>query len=120
MAKYDLPNLSNKYGKDIVQSLQKYKVETSIDLGMHILPPSQKDLENLETILAANTFDKPNVKLSVYKNRRGRYKGVYLWCKADLGICRIKPMFCTTWDYEIQSIEDLKIFTKEEEEGAFD
>lgn len=94
-------------------------IADSIDLGMHILPPSQKDLENLDTILSANTFDKPNAKISVYKNRRGRYKGVYLWCKADLGICRVKPMFCTSWDYEIQSIEDLKIFTKDDEEGAF-
>ena len=87
---------------------------------MHILPASDKDLENLAPILSANTFEKPNVKLSIYKNRRGRYKGVYLWCKADLGICRVKPMFCTSWNYEIQSIEDIKIFTKDDEEGAFD
>ena len=60
---------------------------------------------------------KPNLKLSVYKNRRGRYKGVYLWCKADLGCCRVKPMFCTTYDYEILNVEDLKILT--EEPGAF-
>lgn len=94
-------------------------IADSIDLGVHILPASEKDLENLAPILSANTFEKPNVKLSVYKNRRGRYKGVYLWCKADLGICRVKPMFCTSWNYEIQSIEDIKIFTKDDEEGAF-
>lgn len=94
-------------------------IADSIDLGVHILPASEKDLENLAPILSANTFEKPNVKLSIYKNRRGRYKGVYLWCKADLGICRVKPMFCTSWNYEIQSIEDIKIFTKDDEEGAF-
>lgn len=93
-------------------------IADSIDLGMHILPSTQKDFEGLETILAANTFDKPNVKISIYKNRRGRYKGVYLWAKADYGTCRFKPMFATTWDYEIISIEDLKIIT--EEPGAFD
>ena len=92
-------------------------IADSIDLGMHLLPATQKDLEGLETILATNTFEKPNVKMSVYKNRRGRYKGVYLWCKADLGTCRVKPMFATTWDYEIISIEDLKIMT--EDPGAF-
>ena len=54
----------------------------------------------------------------MYKNRRGRYKGIYLWTKADYGTCRFKPMFATTWDYEIISIEDLKIIT--EEPGAFD
>ena len=92
-------------------------IADSIDLGMHILPVTQKDLEGLETILSANTFDKPNAKISVYKNRRGRYKGVFLWCKSDLSTCRIKPMFATTWDYEIISIEDLKILT--EDPGAF-
>jgi hypothetical protein len=55
--------------------------------------------------------------LSVYKNRRGRYKGIILWCKANLGTCRVKPMFATTYDYEILSMEDIKIIT--EEDGAF-
>lgn len=92
-------------------------IADSIDLGMHILPVTPKDIEGLETILSANTFEKPNAKISVYKNRRGRYKGVYLWCKSDLGTCRVNPMFATTWDYEIINIEDLKIIT--EEPGAF-
>ena len=93
-------------------------IADKIDLGSILLPVKQKDLEALELILSANTFDKPNLKLSVYKNRRGRYKGVYLWCKADLGCCRVKPMFCTTFDYEILNVEDLKIIT--EEPSAFD
>ena len=59
----------------------------------------------------------PNIKISVYKNRRGRYKGVYLWCAADLGICRIKPMFVTGYDYEMKSIDDIKIMV--DEESAF-
>ena len=84
-------------------------IADSIDLGMHILPATQKDFENMETVLAANTFDKPNVKLSIYKNRRGRYKGVYLWCKADLSTCRIRPMFATGWDYELIQMDDLQI-----------
>jgi replicative DNA helicase len=93
-------------------------IADKIDFGSILLPVKPKDLEALEIILSANTFDKPNLKLSVYKNRRGRYKGVYLWCKADLGCCRVKPMFCTTYDYEILNVEDLKILT--EEPGAFD
>ena len=55
--------------------------------------------------------------MSVYKNRRGRYKGVILWCKADLGTCRIQPMFCTTYGYEIIQMNDIKIIV--EEESAF-
>jgi hypothetical protein len=56
--------------------------------------------------------------MSIYKNRRGRYKGIYLWCKADLGCCRVQPMFATTYDYELLSINDMKIIT-EDEPSAF-
>ena len=93
-------------------------IADSIDLGMIGLPINDKDAESLNTILSANMFDTPNLKISIYKNRRGRYKGVYLWCKADLGTCRIKPMFCTGYNYELIPIEDLKIIT--EEPGAFE
>ena len=93
-------------------------IADKIDLGEVLLPVNEKDLQALETILANNAFDKPTLKLSVYKNRRGKYKGVYLWCKADLGTCRVQPMFCTSFAYEIISIEDLKIIL--DEEGAFE
>ena len=63
----------------------------------------------MEKILATVTFEVPSLKLSVYKNRRGRYKGIYLWCKADLGTCRVKPMFATGWDYELIPIDDTRI-----------
>jgi hypothetical protein len=94
--KYRLKDIANEYGVFILSGTQlngdwkeadtpdqnllrgAKSIADSIDLGMHILPATQKDFENMETVLAANTFDKPNVKLSIYKNRRGRYKGVYL------------------------------------------
>lgn len=73
-------------------------------------------MKALEPVIARNpAWTGVNLKISIYKNRRGRYKGVYLWCKADLGICRIEPMFMTNYQYELQSIEDIKIEFKEEE-----
>ena len=126
-----LKDICNKYGIFIMSATQlnmDYQQATTpdqnllrgakaiadkIDWGGIYLPVKSEDLEALQTILSSNTFETPNLKLSVYKNRRGRWKGVYLWCKADLGCCRIKPMFCTSYDYAIQSIEDLKIFTEE-------
>ena len=92
-------------------------IADKIDYGSILLGVKEEDIAALESILSANTFDKPNLKLSVYKNRRGRYKGVILWCKGDLGTCRVKPLFCTTYDYEILTMEDIKIIT--EDEGAF-
>lgn len=87
-------------------------IADSLDFGSIILPTTAEDLQNLETILGSGNFDQPNVKLSVYKNRRGRYKGVYLWIKADYGTCRFQPMFCTGWDYSYIPLEDIKIETK--------
>ena len=91
-------------------------IADKVDYGAILLPVSSEDIEALETILSSNIFDKPVIKLSVYKNRRGRYKGVYLWCQSDLGTCPIQPMFCTTYDYEMVNIDNIKIIV---EKGAF-
>lgn len=92
-------------------------IADKIDYGSILMNVTSEDIEALEPILSSNIFDKPVIKLSVYKNRRGKYRGVYLWCKADLGTCRIQPMFCTTYDYEMVTIDNIKIMV--EEEGAF-
>ena len=90
---------------------------TRIDYGSILLSVTPKDIESLDKILSSSVFDKPTIKMSIYKNRRGRYKGIYLWCKADLGTCRINPMFATTYDYELIQIDNIKI--EIEEPGAF-
>jgi replicative DNA helicase len=92
-------------------------IADKIDYGSILLGVKEEDIQALDNILSLNTFDKPTIKMSIYKNRRGRYKGIILWCKADLGCCRVQPMFATTYDYEILSIEDIKIIT--EDPGAF-
>ena len=92
-------------------------IADKIDYGSILLNVKEEDLEALQSILNSNIFDKPTIKMSVYKNRRGRYKGVILWCKADLGCCRIIPMFCTTYDYEMVNVDNIKILV--EEESAF-
>lgn len=86
-------------------------IADKIDYGSILLSTTNEDQENLERIIVNTGFKKPNLKLSIYKNRRGRYKGIYLWCDADLGTCRVKPMFATTWSYELIQINNLKIET---------
>lgn len=93
-------------------------IADKIDYGAILLSVKDDDLVALENILSTSIFEKPTIKMSIYKNRRGRYKGVILWCKADLGCCRIKPMFCTTYDYEMVSIDDVRI--RIDEESAFE
>ena len=126
-----LKDLCNKYGIFIMSATQlngDYQVSETpdqnllrgakaiadkIDFGAILLPAKEDDIEGLQRILTNNAFDKPDLKMSIYKNRRGRYKGIYLWCKADLGTCRVKPMFATTYNYEIIQIDNLKIMTTE-------
>lgn len=81
---------------------------------MHILEVSNEDLVKLEEILAKNVFEVPKLKISIYKNRGNRWKSMYLWCKADLGTCRIEPMFATTWNYELIQIDDIRIKIQDE------
>ena len=130
-----LKDICNQYGVSIMSATQLngdyQQAETpdqnllrgakaiadKIDYGAILLNVKDDDLVKLDKILSTNVFDRPSIKMSVYKNRRGRYKGIYLWCKADLGCCRIKPMFATTYDYEIIPIDDMKIVL--EDESAF-
>ena len=74
-----------------------------------MLQTSQEDKDALKPILAKQNLQTPEIKMSVYKNRRGQYKDILLWCKADRGTCRIEPMFATTYTYELVDLPDLKI-----------
>ena len=94
-------------------------IADKIDYGSILLTVTQEDLEALEPILKTSIFERPTIKLSIYKNRRGRYKGVILWCKADLGCCRIQPMFCTSYDYEMISIDNTTIRVEDNKNNAF-
>jgi replicative DNA helicase len=89
-------------------------IADKIDVGMIMLELTQKDRDSIKDIVAKGGFEMPMIKISVYKNRRGRWKGIYLWCKADRGCCRIEPMFVTKWNYELVEMEDLKIYIRDE------
>ena len=91
-------------------------IADKIDYGSHLLPVTDEDLVSLSGITDSFAH-KPNLKISVYKNRRGRYTSLYLWCHADLGTCRIKPMFATSWSYDLISIDDIRV--QIEEKSAF-
>ena len=84
-------------------------IADKIDCGMIMLQVSQDDREALKNIVNSMGIEMPDIKISVYKNRRGEYKDILLWCKSDRGICRIDPIFVTNYNYELIDIEDLKI-----------
>ncbi len=100
------------YGKDIVYSLMKIRVLRKIDTGMIMLEASQDDITALSDVLNQGGFERPSIKISVYKNRRGRYKDILMWCKSNRGTCKIEPMFITNYQYELIEVNDLRIKIK--------
>ena len=88
-------------------------IADKIDAGMIMLEVSQDDLKALDLLIKQNHFEVPQIKMSVYKNRRGRYKDVLLWCKAQRGTCRIEPMFVTDYQYKLIDVPVYKVTVKE-------
>lgn len=83
------------------------------DVGSILLNVTKEDEEDLR---AANWPSKwgimPNQKLSVYKNRRGKYVNCYVWIYADKGTCRFSPVGSTDWKLQPYDIIPLQINAK--------
>ena len=87
-------------------------VADRIDLGTILLNVTPEDIANIRRAgYVENEFMgvEPNVKLSVYKNRRGKYVNCYIWMYADKGTCRFIPLGATTWDLEPYEIPRLHL-----------
>ena len=89
-------------------------IADKIDVGMIMLQTSPEDITALEPMLQKHGYDTPGIKISVYKNRRGKHKGILLWCKDNRGTCKIEPMFVTNYQYELLEMDDWQIKVKQE------
>ena len=69
------------------------------DVGMILLDVTDDDKEALQEQVTQKGLMMPNVKLSIYKNRRGSYNKCYLWMNADKSTCRFNGSFCTDYSY---------------------
>jgi replicative DNA helicase len=107
---------AEQYDQNLLRGAKS--IADKIDLGMIMLEVSQNDLTALEDVIREGGFEKPVIKISVYKNRRGRYKDILLWCKANRGTCKIEPMFATNYMYELVPMDDLKITIKPRMEAS--
>ena len=88
-----------------------------IDNGSIMLEVRREDLEKIKPFCLQNKIDTPNVKMSIYKNRGNKLKGIYLWMKTNTGTCKFDTLFVTDWFYNVIDVPLLKI--KIEEESAF-
>lgn len=90
----------------------RIKVSRKVDFAEIMKRPTQRDLDAFAKInqtLHIPEDKKPNLIRHIFKNRRGEYTSGKLWCRADLGICRIVPLFYTTNDYTIVPIKELDV-----------
>ena len=98
---------ANVYDQNLLRGAKS--IADKIDLGSIMLETSQEDKEALSDLINRNGFPIPDIKISVYKNRRGEYKDILLWCTSDRGTCKINPCFVTNYQYELIDIPDLRI-----------
>ena len=106
---------SKTYDQNLLRGAKA--IADKVDAGMILLPVTEQDRESLKVFCDKNGFVMPTLKISIYKNRRGRYNHIFLWCNPDLGICRINVMFCSTYLYEPIEMEDLVINVKSQEKN---
>ena len=129
-----LKDLANQYGVFILTATQlngnyvdaKEKdqnllrgakaIADKVDWASIMLKATKEDIELLAPILEKG-YEQPDIAITVYKNRRSKYKDIILWCKSRRESCRIIPMFVTDTSYELQDIKDVKI--KMEPRSAF-
>ena len=87
-------------------------IADKIDTGMLLLDVTDEDKEKLQGVISNEGIAMPNVKMSIYKNRRGSYNKCYLWMYADKSTCRFDGAFCTDYNYELIPITDTKIYMR--------
>lgn len=138
-----LKDLCNEYGIFIMTSTQlnaDYReaqvydqnllrgaksIADKIDYGAIMLQVSQEDKDALKGIIprlqvSDPSIVMPNIKMSVYKNRRGQYKDILIWCNGKRGVCRIEPMFVTDYNYQFIEMTDIQLnVNKENTASAF-
>ena len=101
---------ANVYDQNLLRGAKS--IADKIDLGEIMLEVSQEDRDALSDVINRNGLPMPDIKISVYKNRRGEYKDILLWCVSNRGCCKIDPIFVTNYQYELINIPDLRIKVK--------
>lgn len=81
-------------------------IANRVDFGSIMLDCTQEDIDDIRGL--AERFGTPNVKMSIYKNRRGKTNRVLLWMRADKGTSRFKTLFVT--DYAMNLIPLSEIY----------
>jgi len=85
------------------------------------MPPTAIEMKKIDAILRARMGSpKPNLVISVYKNRGGKWNDIKIWLYVDYGTMRVFDLFVTDNDYKLDGEKVLglnKTYINIEEEG---
>ena len=87
------------------------------DVAAIVSRPTQNEIKKLEKILKSTAQfgkNKPNICMSVYKNRGGKYNNVKIWLDIDYSTMRISDLFVTDYECEILPIEQNYVHVTED------
>ena len=76
------------------------------------MPLRDFELEKIQYVIQQLQCDTPTIGIHFYKNRRSKYKDIIIWCKNDLGKCKIYPLFVTDSNLKLIEIPNYKIQLK--------
>lgn len=76
-----------------------------VDFGCIMSRPTKYELNQLSGVQEVTQI--PNLVIDIFKNRRGKWTMMRIWCLNDLGCCRRKDLFATTAD--MKPIKDFNI-----------
>ena len=87
-----------------------------IDVGIIGVLATPEELENIQEVLTIKHYQKPNVVMDIYKNRRGKMCNIKIFRYFDYGTCRSTDIVATHQDYS--GLGDLPIldYDKTEED----
>jgi len=92
-----------------------------IDVGIIGVLATPEELENIADVLTTMHYQKPNVVMDIYKNRRGKMCNIKIFRYFDYGTCRSQDIIATHQDYSgLGDLPILKYATTEEEMSAYD
>lgn len=89
-------------------------ISDKVDYASIALDVTEDDLERIRPILSSIPVV-PNVKMSVYKNRRGAYNRIFLWMYANKGTCRYETMFATDFNYHPIDLKETELIVKKDD-----
>ena len=77
------------------------------------MAPTKMELEAIKPILSNGIYPVPNMIYHLYKCRRGKITRVKVWMHVNLGNCRVRDLFVTTFDNELIPVDKLTIESAE-------